>query len=302
MLPEGKETITIFAMVKFFANHFWVFLPTPWQLRISQAFSEFFRWKLSRLIIIPYCMIFSLDTDYLDQFESETGDVKYNSYDDFFKRRYRTRPEIRSEIVWPCEGYICDWGRFQDKRNSLVKGQRFDLNKIFLAEEKSTQDYYFINIFLHNHNYHHVHAPVTGKITKISSVPGDLIFLRPWFYQRTDVSYPALRNERMIFEIEDAQNKTWYMAMVGGFGVGSIELQKHIQVGTQITVGEDIAKFNLGSTVCIASPYDISVDKYLQTVVVGEKMGVNTITPKVLRRDSVRRDNVQSEITDNLEL
>ena len=217
-------------------------------------------------------MIFSLDTDYLSEFEPESGDVVYSSYDDFFKRKYKIAPEIESPFSWPCEGYICDWGFFKEKKDSLVKGQLLDLNKIFLSEAQNTQDYYFVNVFLHNHNYHHVHTPVTGRISKITKIPGDLIFLRPWFYSRNDVSYPALRNERVIFEIIDQNQKPWYMAMVGGFGVGSIELRDGIALGSLVKVGEEIAKFNLGSTVCIASPHQISVKKYLQTIVVGEKI------------------------------
>ena len=227
-------------------------------------------------MIVPYCMLFSLDADYLNDFEPENGEAVYTSYDDFFKRKFRNGPEIQAPISWPCEGYICDWGSFNEKQNSLVKGQLFDLNKIFLSTPEQTENYFFTNIFLHNHNYHHVHAPVSGKIIKITKIPGDLIFLRPWFYQRSDVSYPALRNERVIFELLAEDNKVWYLAMVGGFGVGSIEMKKDLALGSTVQVGEEIAKFNLGSTVCLASPVKISVQKYLQTIVVGQKIEIKS--------------------------
>ncbi|MGZ3692134.1 MAG: phosphatidylserine decarboxylase, partial [Pseudobdellovibrio sp.] len=208
-------------ILKFFATLFWQYTPGYFQRLFSSLFSKFFFHQVSRIIIVPYCFLFGLTNDYIDQFESETGKVGYHSYSDFFKRKYKTPPPLEAEQVWPCEGYICDWGRFSEKNDSLVKGQKIDLNQIFNSPAETTQDYFFTNVFLHNHNYHRVHSPVSGEIKKISVIPGDLIFLRPWFYKRDDVSYPAFRNERVVFEIVDENNKSWFVALVGGFGVGT---------------------------------------------------------------------------------
>ena len=60
--------------------------------------------------------------------------------------------------------------------------------------------------------------------------------------------------------------------MVGGFGVGSIEIKNSIQIGASVLAGEELGHFNLGSTVCLASPYKISVEKYLQKTSVGQKI------------------------------
>ena len=155
-----------------------------------------------------------------------------------------------------------------------MKGQKRDLNSIFLSHPDVTSNYFFINIFLHNHNYHRVHSPCDGQITRISKVPGDLIFLRPWFYKNGDVSYPAFRNERFIFEIKDSQNRPWFLAMIGGFGVGTIELAPQAVLGAKIKVGEEIGRFNLGSTVCLALPHAAHIQKFLQTVQVGQKIQI----------------------------
>lgn len=230
--------------------------------------------RVSRLIIYPYCLFFGLNADYLNQFESESGETSYFSYADFFKRKFKVKPVIESAHVWPCEGYVCDWGLFSEKNNSMIKGQKLDLNAVFHSRSDVTKKYFFTNIFLHNHNYHRVHAPIDGTITKISFVPGDLVFLRPWFYKRADVSYPAIRNERVIFEITDVNQNPWYMALVGGFGVGAIEISDEIKIGTRIQCGQEVAKFNLGSTVCLASPDRIEVESYLQIVKVGQKLNL----------------------------
>jgi len=261
-------------MLKIFANFLWIRLPGVLQKQISNFFSKVFSLRFSRFFILPYCLVFGLSSDYLDQFESESGE-SYKSYSDFFKRRYKSAFAVDDSQIWPCEGYICDWGNFSSKNQSRVKGQNLDLNEIFRSRPTDTEDYYFTNIFLHNHNYHRVHSPIDGEISNIIPISGDLIFLRPWFYRKEDVSYPAFRNERYVFEIKDKNNQAWYLAMVGGFGVGSIELESGIGKGSSVRAGQEIAKFNLGSTVCLATPVQIKIEGFLQTVHPGQKLQTN---------------------------
>ena len=257
-------------MLKLFANLFWIHTPGIFQKQISKFFAKIFSFKVSRYFIFPYCILFGLSAEYLDQFEPESGETAYYSYSDFFKRKYKSRPQVSNQTIWPCEGYVCDWGWFSQKNKTKVKGEILNLNEIFKSNQHVTEEYYFTNIFLHNHNYHRVHSPVNGTISKITQVAGDLIFLRPWFYKRGDVSYPAVRNERYIFEIIDQLDRPWYLAMVGGFGVGSIELANNFTIGSQVRAGQEIAKFNLGSTVCLATPMQIKIERFLQTVCVGK--------------------------------
>lgn len=259
-------------MLKLFANLFWIYTPGVFQKQISRFFSKVFSFKFSRFFILPYCVLFGLSADYLDQFESESGEANYFSYSDFFRRKYKSALQVVNSKIWPCEGYVCDWGLFSSKNRTIVKGETLNLNEIFASEEEITKNYFFLNIFLHNHNYHRVHSPITGTISKITKISGDLIFLRPWFYKRSDVSYPAVRNERYIFEIIDHQQTPWYLAMVGGFGVGSIDVTNNFSVGSFVQAGQEIAKFNLGSTVCLATPVKIKVEGFLETVSAGKEL------------------------------
>lgn len=258
--------------VKYFANLFWIHLPPAAQKLTSRCFAVFFRSSLSRFLIVPFSLLFGQDGDYLGQFEPDAGKPSYRSYADFFERRYRSGPRLEAPEVWPCEGFVCDWGLFAEKNRSQVKGQDVDLNSIFGSRPETTRDYFFTNIFLHNHNYHRVHTPLTGTVKSIMRIPGELNFLRPWFYARTDVSYPAFRNERVIFEISDANDRPWYLAMVGGFGVGTIIVAPGVSVGTRLAVGDELAKFNMGSTVCLATPRRFVIGRYMQKVTVGSPL------------------------------
>jgi phosphatidylserine decarboxylase len=259
-------------MLKWFANYFWLYAPGDFQKKVSTVFATFFKFRFSRYFIFPYGMMFGLSSEYLAQFKSYSENAKYSSFSDFFERRYKTFPTLTSKQIFPCEGYVCDWGSFSDKNSTSVKSQQIDLNTIFLSSQQLTKNYFFTNIFLHNHNYHRIHAPIAGTVLSVRRVPGVLNFLRPWFYERSDISFPAFRNERVIFEIADSDNKIWYVAMVGGFGVGTIELSVNTKVGAGVALGQELAMFKLGSTVCIASPDFLNIEKYLMPVKVGDPL------------------------------
>jgi phosphatidylserine decarboxylase len=257
-------------MVKLFANLFWLHLPGSFQKYISLCFSCLFEIKISRFFIVPYCAFFGLDADYLDQFIPDHTRGKYRSYSDFFQRKLKQPLLAQSEMIWPCEGYVCDWGNFSTKSQSTIKGQTMNLNSVFHSNSEYTKSHYFVNIFLHNHNYHRIHAPVSGVIKNIQRIPGDLVFLRPWFYRRSDVSYPSIRNERVSIEIMDVHGLSWFLSLVGGFGVGTIETNPNVLIGSHVSVGQELGLFKLGSTVCMASPYDLQPNTYLEQVRVGD--------------------------------
>lgn len=216
--------------------------------------------------------MYGLNDEYLKQFESTKTQSGYLSFSDFFKRRYRTALIVAGAMIWPCEGYVCDWGFVDDIQIADLKGDIVDVDEIFQTDREKIKNHYFVNVFLHNHNYHRIHAPTDGRIKSINTVAGGLSFLRPWLYEKESRSYPAHHNERTVFEIEDRHNKTWWVTLVGGFGVGTIRLAKQAQVGAVLSVGQEIAWFELGSTVCIASPYEISVTRYLQMVHAGQAL------------------------------
>lgn len=259
-------------MTKFFANFFWIHLPSKLQGLVSYFYSKIFHTRISKLIIIPYCLFFGINSDYLDQFQTERETSEYTSYSDFFRRKYKMGPILEADKVWPCEGYICDWGPFSETRSSVVKGTRIDLNKIFQTQPEDTKNHFFVNVFLHNHNYHRIHSPCELKVEEILNIPGHLNFLRPWFYKRENVSYPAVQNERTIIRFSDKNLNNWYMAIVGGFAVGTILLENNIKPGVILSTGQEIAHFNMGSTLCLALPEKINVEKYLQEVRVGQSL------------------------------
>ncbi len=212
-------------------------------------------WKASRYFIPIYCYFQYGDARYYRHFNPGSGAAGYGCFQDFFTRDLKEIPPISSLAVWPCEGLLCDMAKVGSDFLVNVKGELKHIRSIFGAEGQSIpDDYYFSNVFLHNNNYHHIHAPVAGRIARIEHIPGELLFLRPWAYQKNP-SLPALRNERINVDIiSDDTNQRWFLSIVGGPLVATIKLVEKLKIGAQFSCGEKLGGFLMGSTCCVAAP------------------------------------------------
>ncbi|MDH3699018.1 MAG: phosphatidylserine decarboxylase [Flavobacteriaceae bacterium] len=249
-IPRWRANLYQFLSVEVWGN-----LPSSWQRALSKRYTSIYDQPFSKKWISPYISYYYSNKNYLDGFKPPHGKDDYENFQDFFIREFKYMPENNSDWVWPCEGLLCDAGIVGRKSNSSVKGDRRNLDTIFgLTENSLPGSYYFSNVFLHNKNYHRIHAPISGTITHIQHIPGDLVILRPWIYV-SDPSLPAFRNERINIDIEDVQGQTWYLSIVGGPAVGTIEIPASIVVGATVGKLQELALFYLGSTCCMAAPF-----------------------------------------------
>jgi len=248
-IPAWRARLYSFLSVEVWGN-----LPSTLQRKISAVYARLYNKPFSKWIIKPYVRYFYSDKNYLDHFVPPGGKVEFETFQDFFVRRFKKPPVNKEPWVWPCEGLLCDENRVGKMTVSNVKNDLRSVHTIFgLTAETIPADYTFTNVFLHNKNYHRIHAPIDGKVTRIQHVPGDLIILRPWIYKQ-DPSLPAFRNERYNIDITDNRGRIWYMSIVGGPAVGTIELGEGITLGKEVKKLEEIALFYLGSTCCMAAP------------------------------------------------
>lgn len=241
-------------LYQFLSVNLWGNLPSPFQRRLSAVYASIYNKRFSRWIIDPYVKINYREKGYLKKFKPPHGKKDFESFQDFFTRAFKQLPDNDSEHVWPCEGLLCDEGKVAHISFSKVKSDKRNIASIFQTQEDLIpDDYFFTNVFLHNKNYHRIHAPITGTITRIQHIPGDLVVLRPWIYKQNP-SLPALRNERYNIDIMDIKGRTWYLSVVGGPAVGTIALPANLKVGSEVQKLEELALFYLGSTCCMAAP------------------------------------------------
>lgn len=259
---------------QFFAGFVWNPLPGAFQRVFSDISARLYQTKWSARMIEPFCERYGLNDLMLTYYRPSSEADSYQTFQDFFTRKLSTPlDKSKAEMVWPCQGYVCDYGLVKDFDLVKIKGEKHEVKFVFgSAEHRIPDDYTFINIFLHNHNYHRFHAPVDGTIVHIEYIKGRLTFLRPWLYQARDISLPAFKNERVIIEIKDKNHRSWFITFVGGMGVGKIHLHDTIKVGASIERTDEIGYFLLGSTCCLAIPEEVEDLHYMKKVQVGEAL------------------------------
>ncbi len=239
---------------KFLSVDLWGALPGNVQRKLSALYAATYDKPYSKWIIRPYIRFHYKDADYLSKFQPPKGKAEFESFQDFFIRRFKELPENGNPWVWPCEGLLCDAGRVEDLGPVWVKCDVRNVATIFgMPDSKLPGDYHFTNVFLHNKNYHRIHAPISGTITRMQHVPGDLVILRPWIYKQNP-SLPAFRNERYNIDITDDLGRVWYLSIVGGPAVGTIKLPDSIKLDARVEKLQELALFYLGSTCCMAAP------------------------------------------------
>ena len=233
--------------------------PRALHFAVSKFFSKLFETPFSKSFILPYAWYQYKDRSYLSRFAPASGMVKYQSFQDFFTRALQKPVTDVLPFVWPCEGTLCESSAVNPGMKTLVKGDKRYIEVIFDEPQGSIPNsYYFTNVFLHNKNYHRIHCPVSGTVESIRRLPGKLFFLRPRLNGNMP-SFPAIYNERVNVRLKDNQNRNWYISIVGGPGVATVQLAKGLVAGTTIRAGQEMAIFKLGSTCCMAAPLPPSV-------------------------------------------
>lgn len=239
---------------KFLSIGVWGKIPSNLQKRLSALYASHYEKRYSKYIIGPYIRLNYRNKNYLELFKPPKGKKDYECFQDFFIRRFKKLPGVEDPNVWPCEGLLCDEGPVGGFDTVYVKNDSRNIATIFgVSPLDLPEDYGFCNVFLHNKNYHRIHAPVTGKVSRIQHIPGDLVVLRPWLYKQQP-SLPAFRNERYNIDILDESGNIWFLSVIGGPAVGTIKLSTGLKVGARVGKLEEIALFYLGSSCCLAAP------------------------------------------------
>lgn len=263
---------------RLFAGRIWNPLPGIFQRAISEVSAWLYSTRWSARLIAPFCERYGINQSTLTFYRPSSGASDYQSFQDFFTRKLsRPLTKTKAEALWPCQGYVCDYGLVKNFDKVSIKGEKHLVRFIFGSSGKNiSDDHYFINIFLHNHNYHRFHSPIDGTIVNIEYIKGKLTFLRPWLYRSDKISLPAFKNERIVIEIMDKQQRSWFVTFVGGMGVGKIHLHEKIRIGAELERTEEIGYFLLGSTCCLAIPLTATDTPpnlfYLKKVQVGENL------------------------------
>jgi phosphatidylserine decarboxylase len=199
---------------------------------------------------------------------AEPDYTKYQSFNKFFTRALARdmRPLAEgADIISPADGAISQLGPIQDGRIFQAKGQHYSALEL-LAGNKTLAHHFangvFTTIYLSPRDYHRVHAPISGTLSDMMYVPGDLFSVN----HTTANHVPRLfaRNERLITVFDTEIGKV-AVILVGAMIVAGIEtvwagqiapiakntitlFEKHPKK-VHLQKGDELGRFKLGSTV-----------------------------------------------------
>jgi len=213
---------------------------------------------------------------------AQTDLTSYPSFNAFFTRALRSdvRPiaEGSNKVVSPVDGTISQLGTINSGQIVQAKGHDYSVLELLGGDQNLAKQFeqgQFATIYLSPRDYHRIHMPLTGKLQQMRYIPGKLFSVSP----RTARTVPSLfaRNERVVTVFE-TELGPMVLVLVGAIFVGSMETVwankitppygKNIQhwhyEGEQAAVlqkGEEMGRFNMGSTVVILLPEQSEVFK-----------------------------------------
>src|SRR5260221_8963537 len=128
---------------------------------------------VARAVVGLYSRVYGVS---LDECAEKSG---WSSFDAFFTRKLRegVRPIDRDPrtVLSPADGRIESMGRVDETGVFLVKGRPYAVEELVGDGGEARR---FLGgagcvVYLSPRDYHRVHAPVSGKIHRIRSMPGD---------------------------------------------------------------------------------------------------------------------------------
>jgi phosphatidylserine decarboxylase len=198
----------------------------------------------------------------------ECAEREWPSFDAFFTRRLRHGARSVDgdprTVVSPADGRVMSLGRIDGVGRLPVKGRPYSVAEL-VGDEHDAGRYLEgagCVVYLSPRDYHRVHAPVSGTIGRIRSIPGD-------YYPVNAVGMrhvPRLfcRNRRVVIEIDSTDEcpgrvaLVMVVAMVVGritsLGVreGDVPFGEHtFDPPLRVVRGQELGVFHLGSTVVV---------------------------------------------------
>ena len=209
----------------------------------------------------------------VDMSEAANPDpASYATFNEFFTRALKdgARPLAPADWVCPVDGAISQFGAIERDQVFQAKGHRYSTTALLggdAALAAQFQDGHFATLYLSPRDYHRIHMPCDGTLTRMIYVPGDLFSVNP----TTARGVPGLfaRNERVVC-IFDTAHGPLALVLVGATIVGSMATVWHGVVnpprrptvtewryeadGIELKQGAEMGRFLLGSTVVLLWP------------------------------------------------
>ena len=213
----------------------------------------------------------------VDMSEAQEQDLlAYDNFNAFFTRALKPNARPLADgigdalpILCPADGAISQLGDLTEKGLLQAKGRHYTVADLLASENDAAafDGGCFATVYLSPKDYHRVHMPLAGRLTKMSYVPGDLYSVN----QQTAEGVPNLfaRNERLVC-LFDTELGPMAVVLVGAMIVAGIETvwagrvcpgrdRSQVQVtdyttlvpAVELAAGAELGRFYLGSTAIV---------------------------------------------------
>ena len=198
----------------------------------------------------------------------------YATFNDFFTRALKpdARPLAQADLICPVDGAISQFGRIQGQQIFQAKGHHYSSTALLGGDATLAaqfDDGHYATLYLSPRDYHRIHMPCAGRLTRMIYVPGDLFSVNP----TTARGVPGLfaRNERLVCVFDRPHGAgAFVLVLVGATIVGSMATTWHGIVNNpragklcdvcyenkciEFKQGDEMGRFLLGSTVVMLFP------------------------------------------------
>jgi phosphatidylserine decarboxylase len=186
----------------------------------------------------------------------------YPSLGAFFVRRLaqgaRTIEQDPRLLPSPCDSRIQNISTIQSDTVLQAKGSPYSVRDILagVGEDIDFEGGHAWILYLSPSDYHRVHSPEDATLTEVRWVPGSFYSVAPKVLRKRNGVIAG--NERAVLRLETSRGPL-FLVMVGALNVARIrvlgvEPGVDTKLDRHFTRGEELARFEMGSTVVLLSP------------------------------------------------
>ncbi len=199
--------------------------------------------------------------------------ASYKSFNEFFTRPLRdgVRLPANADFLCPVDGAISQFGPIERDQIFQAKGHSYSTTALLGGDRELATPFEngsFATIYLSPRDYHRIHMPCDGRLSRMIHVPGALFSVNP----TTARGVPGLfaRNERVVCLFDTAAGP-FALVLVGATIVGSMATTWHGVVNPPrpgvvrewrydgensvlLKKSDEMGRFLLGSTVVLLWP------------------------------------------------
>lgn len=198
--------------------------------------------------------------------------ASYATFNEFFTRALKdgARSLASADLICPVDGAISQFGAMAGDQLFQAKGHHYSSTALVggdAALATRLDGGSFATLYLSPKDYHRIHMPCDGRLSRMIYVPGELFSVNP----TTARGVPGLfaRNERVVCVFESVRGP-FVLVLVGATIVGSMATVWHGVVNAErggevrewryddqsivLKQGQEMGRFLLGSTVVMLFP------------------------------------------------